>query len=76
MQSQFRQESSEFSFVFVPLTPEEQAASDWKNRQAVEGIAAAARRFLATYDEFWPEYPETIGEPLDTLMESFNALGD
>ncbi len=62
--------------TFGPDSLEERAESDRKSRAAVEKIAAAARSFLSTYDEFWPEYPEAIGEPLDALMTSFDALGD
>lgn len=37
---------------------------------AVEKVAASARRFLRTYDEFWDVYKPAIGEDFGTLCEA------
>jgi len=47
-----------------------------QQKEVVKGIADAARAFLRTYDEFFPEYPEAIGEDLAALIDAVDKLGD
>jgi hypothetical protein len=42
---------------------------------AVDRIINAARRLVRTADEFWPEYPEAIGEDLEALGDAFDHYG-
>lgn len=55
-------------------SPEEMAEQHRRWCAAVEKIASAARSFLATYDEFYPEYPDTLGESLDALIDAMEGL--
>lgn len=57
-----------------PPTPAERAAIEAAQNIAVEGVAKAARAFLASYDEFYPEYSCAIGENLDALIEAMEKL--
>lgn len=58
----------------MPPTPAERAAIEVAQNIAVEGVAKAARAFLASYDEFYPDYPSAIGENLDALIEALDKL--
>ena len=50
--------------------------SEQEEREAIEKIAEAARSFLKTYDEFWPEYPAAVGEYLDALFTAIEGYDD
>lgn len=45
-------------------------------KEWVEGIAVAARSFLSSYDEFWPEYPDAIGDWLQSLITAVDDYPD
>lgn len=41
---------------------------DTASADYIQRVARVARSFLATFDEFFPDFPEAIGEPLDCLQ--------
>lgn len=45
------------------------------HERQITRVAAMARAFLKAYDEFFPEYPYAISEPLDHLLEATSACG-
>jgi hypothetical protein len=52
--------------------------SEWNKAEAVKAamndVIAAARRFVASADEFWPDYPYAVGESLDALDSAMGNL--
>jgi hypothetical protein len=36
-------------------------------QEQITNVANAARRFLQAYDEFFPDYPPAVAEPLERL---------
>jgi hypothetical protein len=42
----------------------------------IQKVIDAARRFVRCADEFFPEYPDAVGECLDPLIDAIDALGD
>jgi hypothetical protein len=41
---------------------------------AIEAVAEAARRFAASYAEFWPDHPAAIADDLEALERAVAAL--
>jgi hypothetical protein len=45
-------------------------------QEQITNVANAARRFLQAYDEFFPDYPPAVAEPLERLTIAVDALGN
>ena len=72
--------------TFVTVTPQDVFKPKFDEREfgihlkhatdKVKLVVEAARKFVKSADEFFPEYPSGVTEPLDALVEAVNALGD